>query len=121
MGFRGAFITEGFDYHLPHWFVEKYEEILHFGRNNDDGPLSSRFDKKDYDNILVDLSSAIDHIEEKPSTLTFPISITCAILWECGGVDRVKVSAKGLEWSCPSGWEATKGQNHNYCYGCSDV
>jgi hypothetical protein len=121
MGFRGTFTTSSFSESLPAWFVDRYRDTLHFGAEGYNGPLSSRFEIKCYEEILDDLSLAIKQIEAGDLTRIYPLGITCVMLWECGGVDRAEVSVKGVKWSCPTGWEATEGQTHNYCYGCSDV
>lgn len=120
MGFRSTFVTEHYSrIALPPWFVEKWQDRVHFGEGGT-LPLASRWEAKQYVtwcDLEQDLQRAFPW---DASNAPGPVAIL--YFHECGGVTRAEIRRDAIRYIEPvqAEWEVVDEPTHSYCYGCSD-
>lgn len=117
MGFRSTMITDHAQYgwETPEWFREKYPWL-----NAERFPLSSKAEVKFYscvaqEPVFVDMQKLLRERENPPD------EIIAALVHECGGITRVKITKESITAKIPTEWEDKEDTGHDYCYGCSDL
>ena len=122
MGFRSTFTTEHINLKIPKWFKDKWKGQIFFGTGFSDGrmkglPMSAMFEFKTYDSGL----RLEDDIQKVLAEQDIVDSLELVYFHECGGITKVKFTKDSIEYIEPTGWKATDGVEHDYCYGCSEV
>ena len=116
MGFSSTFVTDmGLTSPLPQWFVEKWQESVHF-RNGNRFPLSSKTFATVHRYWFLleqDIQKACPWEEHRDLS-----SILLVYLHECGGITRVKISKDRIEYHAPTNWRKTTFSDHDYGDSC---
>ena len=122
MGFRSTFVTEDWGFDWPEWFVEKWSPHVNF-INRSSGPsgsISSIGEGKTY-GVWESLPADIQRTLKEYPAPDYADRCVLVYLHECGGITRCEITPDSIGWSEPTGWKKTKGVEHSYCYGCSDI
>src|SRR5947209_1999200 len=119
MGFRSTFITEDISLFIPQWFVTKWGDKVHFGRNRHEiepfavMPISSQWEAKTY-GLWQDLPHDIQLMMQQDKEWNdrdYPIILV--YLHECGGITRVEIHKDKILYSEPIRWKQTDGVTHD--------
>jgi hypothetical protein len=115
MGFRSTFITQDLGGPLPDWFVEKWKNSLHFNEGNR-LPISSKREGKydQADELLTDLQKVLPWEDEERA-------LVLVWLHECGGITRLEISKRQIQFSEPATWKRCDWPTHYNCFGCTDI
>ena len=117
MGFRSVMITEDADPgFFPPWFVAKYERQFYMP-GDDGGPMSSKFEIKEYD--LPELYADIQRLLKPSENSLGNESFILVWLHECGGITRVEIHPAVIYFMHPTDFEVSDEVLHHYCYHCS--
>lgn len=115
MGFHSSFTTKEYDITWPDWFVEKYSELVNFGKNNW-GCISSKQPKKYYmafEFILQDIQRALN---EQGFFNKHRDNFVFVYLHNCGDITRVQIEAENILFSEVAEYKSVTEISHDsYC------
>ena len=121
MGFRSTFITEDLPIDWPVWFVDKWQEWVHFLHGDNGvatGCISSKCEAKTYgkwEELPQDIQkvwSEINHQALGAFRLLF--------FHECGGCSVFDISKDKIVITEPEAWSKVDEISHFYCVGCHE-